>query len=181
MKKVLEEKKILFKYEVLVYEDGSTETKRLPLEAPKVEEQKMFIDLNLVTGRIGQCLLTLKYLVERFNQFDFENEEMFFITSELKAAVKRVSEDYNVTENSILDKFLRQLKPISNIAINMDYLRDIINKYLEEMDSNPEQILIKDILINSVPKNTTKQDKQAINLFFNQPATPFILKNGKTV
>lgn len=174
-------KKILFKYEVLVYEDGSMETKRLPLEVPKGEEQKTFIDLNLVTGRIGQCLLTLKYLVERFNQFDSDKEEMFFISSEFKAAIKRVSEDYEVTENSVLDKFLRQLKSNSNITINMDYLRDILNKYLEEMDSKPRQIIIKDILIDSVPKNTTKQDNLAINLFFDQPATPFILKNGKTV
>ncbi|MCD7990911.1 MAG: hypothetical protein LUK37_03625 [Clostridia bacterium] len=175
------DKKILSRYELIIYEDGTTETRRLPLEVIPEEKTESFIDLSHTTSRIGQMLLTLKYLVQQFDNYEFDNLDMFSVSSEFKIAMSKAGDDFGVEVKSVLDKFIRQTRKINGESMTMDYLRDVLHTYLEELDSNPKQILIKDILINSVSAKTSKQDKLAINLFFDQPATPFILKNGKTV
>lgn len=177
------EKVILFRYEVCVYDDGSTETKRLPLEVEKKEiAKKDFIDLNLTSSRIGQILLTLRYLVNQYNSYDSDEQDMFLIGAELKEAINKCSQDYGVTTNSVLDKFIRQLKDLDNNDMTMEYLKNLLLDYLKMMDSNPKRILLKEILNRAESKTSTKKDNRSIELFFNEPsATPIILTSGKTV
>lgn len=176
----MDERKILSRYEVLIFDDGSMESKRLPIDVPETKMEK-FIDLNMTSNRIGQILLTLKYLTKQFDEFDYEAEDMFLISSEFREAVRKASNDYGVDEKSVLDKFIRQTKRADKTTLKMEYLKDILMDYLQNMDNNPKRIMIKEILIESISDNTTKRDLVAINDFFEQPSIRFVLKSGKTV
>lgn len=166
-------------YIVKVYDDGSIETERQPLEITPLPKDGNFINTAEISNKMGQILVTLKYLVADFEKTVFEDDDTFFIGASLRRAMERTCGDYKVGITSVTDKFSRALSmPLDETR---EYLREYLKEQAERKNTEDEPYQIEKILLDSISDRTGKKDIFAVRKFFRDTKIPIILKDGRTI
>lgn len=165
------ERKLMIKYITEVWSDGTIETKVLSTSEEfetaqdKVTENSRYINLDSMSQRIAQVLTVIMYTY-RYNG----ETGLVYIEKSLNRALADTSTAFGVTASSVSDKCTRQLKDVFDNILKMSAFKDMVKNYL--INGNDKEL--KNLLIaNAADKKGN--DKKAIELFFKNPETPFML------
>lgn len=104
-----------------------------------------------MSSRIEQVLEVLKEVKEEY----LKNQSQHPISSLRKTAVHQVATRRNITQNSVADKYIRQLKPHIQKTDDFD---KFLSSWLVKGDDKIQQILLT--------RTVTQEDKDYINKFF---------------
>ena len=166
--------KVIGKYLIEIYDDGSFKKTRLDLELPE-EDDPNHIKLNDITGRMGQALMVISNTVKSYLS-DREFGEMFDLKQELKKAIDQTALYFNVAIQSVNDKITRQMENKS-----MDEFRTFVGDYLKTLDGKgkrynkelTDKIELKQLLLRNQASRGKKRDAVMIERFFENPEIEF--------
>ena len=129
-----------------------------------------------MSSRIAQVLEVLQEVKEEY----LKNQSQHPISSLRKKAVQRVATKRQITQNSVADKYIRQLKPHIQKTDDFD---KFLSSWLVKGDDKIQQILLT--------RTVTQNDKDYINKFFDNlpimipklvvPSEQIEIENGKEV
>ena len=187
--RIEEEKKIIARYITKIYDDGSMEVERLPIEIEKIPRNKKesYIDCNQISGSTAQLLLVVKEVVRSFDETP--NDIDFQIDGEVRIALRSVATYLKVNVITVLNKVTRDLKNQGQ-KIELDNFIEMVKEYIEDYYAasqfdHPklaeEECQLIQAAYESVPTRYKIGNQEAIKLFFKNPHIPFLLKNGMTV
>lgn len=168
--------KLIGKYIVEVFDDGSMKTSRISLE--EREQEAEVVNLNDTTGRTGQSLLTIKELIELYDIHNFDTDGNFELRPMVKEAMDKTAKVYGVKIQSVIDKMTRQLNGIEMSELR-SYLSEFLDVYSDGSLNQPdvqENLKIKNLLLESVSTRTGKRDSIMITRFFQNPHIEFLYK-----
>lgn len=134
---------IIAKYELIIYENGVIETKRL-------DKQTSNDDYSACSSRIRQILLVVKEMQHLLKNNLVLSDIEIYTTS-----IANIAESLKVEQSTIADKMTRQL------GKNAEDIRTLIFDYIR--NGSPE---LKKLLLVKVGKNTKLEDIRAINKTF---------------
>jgi predicted HNH restriction endonuclease len=127
-----------------------------------------------MSSRIEQVLEVLQEVKEEY----LKNQSQHPISSLRKKAVQRVANKRQITQNSVADKYIRQLKPYIQKTDDFD---KFLSSWLVKGDDKIQQILLT--------RTVTQSDKDYINNFFDNlpvlipklivPSEQIEIENGK--
>lgn len=167
----MSEKKLMIRYITEVWSDGTIETKVLStseafdMVQDKLTEESRYINLDSMSSRIAQVLTVIMYTY-RYNG----EMGLVYIEKSMNRALADASTAFGVTASSVTDKCTRQLKDKNENILKMSAFKDLVKKYLINGDDKKLKTLLID---NAADKKGN--DKKAIEQFFKNPETPFML------
>lgn len=168
------EKKLLIRYLTEVYSDGTIKTTELLLadeilrvrheleEAAKSDKQEeLSNDLNLTqcSARIGQILAVIKITNSLNNKIGIA-----YINQNINKAVTVASQQFAVSNTSVIDKCSRQLRINDKISLKMIDFKKLVKDFL----INGETERLETILIANVADKKGK-DQRAITMLLANP------------
>lgn len=149
------ELRVISKFTVTVFEDGTYKTEKILLEG--VNSRKMIQGKNEPSARIVQIIDILKEIKKMYEEYYSENKAEAAFSLIYPRAVKEVASKYNVTPSSVNDKMTRQCQMKKE-----DWL-DIVKPFLECNDTSR----LKEILPTKIVKGK-EADLKHIRLFLEQ-------------
>lgn len=165
------DRKLMIKYITEVWSDGTIETKVLStseefeMAQDKLEQEGRYINLDSMSQRIAQVLTVIMYTY-RYNG----ETGLVYIDKSLNRALADTSTAFGVGASSVTDKCTRQLRDAFNNILRMSTFKEMVKDYL--INGTDERL--KNLLIaNAADKKGN--DKKAIEQFFKNPETPFML------
>ena len=167
--------KVIGKYLIEIYDDGSFKKTRLDLELPE-DDNPNYIKLDCITGRTGQALMVISNMVRTYLS-DREFGETFDLKQELKKAIDQTALYFNVSIQSVNDKITRQMENKS-----MDEFRTFVGDYLKTLDGKgkrynkelTDKIELKQLLLRNQASRGKKRDAVMIERLFENPEIEFV-------
>ena len=162
--------KLIARYMIEVYDDGSIKTVRHEIEKEQSENINI-VNLRDVTGRTGQILLTVKFVIDAYKKYAENNDGGFVLKRQLKEAMDKTALMYGVRIQSVVDKMTRQL------GWTMEQFRYTVAEYLELIDldktiyykEETDKLELKKALMASITSRAGKSEGDIIEKFFENP------------
>ena len=158
--------KILKRYEVCVFEDGSITIKEMKEE--NIENNDIQINLKNCSSRIGQVItvLALAYREQK-------GKNPIYTDESITKAIKETAVIYNTSTQTINDKLTRQLK-MEGIALSV--FRSFARSFIMGEKKNDFYMLLEN---NTSSRKDGEVDKNILKLFWENPEQEMLFADGK--
>lgn len=165
--------RILKRYEVCVFEDGSITTKEIKEE--NTENNDIQINLKNCSSRIGQVItvLALAYREQK-------GKNPIYTDESITKAIKETAVIYNTSTQTINDKLTRQLKmenaegEMEGIALSV--FRSFARSFITGEKENDFYMLLEN---NASSRKDGEADKNILKLFWENPEQEMLFADGK--
>lgn len=181
----MKEKTLLFRYEELVYSDGSVE-KRL-ISPEKDGEEAGYINLNRISEDAGQMLVIVRDMEDRYEKLGSKDRVTFInnMTLELSESIRAAADAYNTSVRDVITTISYSMRQLNGEDITLNYFARIMVDYLAGTRISGYTVCknkykhtseIEIIMLENVFAKT--EDKRAIKLYFSSKKFPLLLPNG---